>query len=70
MDIRLGLYQHADGGLALESELELANAKAESANSNVDLVVVGERPILNTSGIYLLIQSADGNQPTMAIGLQ
>ena len=54
-------------GSSLESVLELADSIAKSANSSTNFVVLGQLSILNMLNVYLLIQSADGNHPKMAV---
>ena len=55
-------------GFVAESVVESADSSSESADSTTDFMPVGRLPVLNMVNICTLIQSADENLPTFAVG--
>ena len=55
-------------GSAAESVIESADVFAESAGSTSDSVIVGHLSLSNMFNILSLLESADGNRPTIRVG--
>ena len=53
---------------ALESVLESADSRSESADSTSDFMIVCQLPVSNMFNISTLIQSRDQSQLTIAVG--
>ena len=55
-------------GFAAESVVESASSIPESADCTNDSVIVGRLPLSNMFDILNLLESANENQPTIAVG--